>query len=106
MKPTNKKEEVKPAFIDPIEKTEDELKGVLEFDDAVLKVKHEPKKPRENKVKVATGAIYTRPEPMQEAEPNGVVHQDDVFVILEEKDGFGKLKSGAGWISLQYTKRV
>lgn len=28
-----------------------------------------------------------------------------VFTIVEEKDGWGRLKSGAGWISLNYTKR-
>lgn len=104
MKPTNKKEEVKPAFIDPIEKTEDALKEVLEIDDAVLRVKPEPKKPKENKVKVVADAIYTRPKPVQDAEPNGVVHQDDVFVILEEKDGFGKTEKG--WIKLKFTTKA
>lgn len=29
-----------------------------------------------------------------------------VYTIVEEKDGWGKLKSGIGWISLNYTKRV
>ena len=28
------------------------------------------------------------------------------YTIVEEKDGWGKLKSGIGWISLNYTKRV
>lgn len=28
------------------------------------------------------------------------------YTIIEEKDGWGKLKSGAGWISLKYTKKV
>ena len=28
------------------------------------------------------------------------------YTIVEEKNGWGKLKSGAGWISLAYTKRV
>lgn len=29
-----------------------------------------------------------------------------VFTIVEEKDGWGKLKSGAGWICLKYTQRM
>lgn len=29
-----------------------------------------------------------------------------VYTIVEEKDGWGKLKSGAGWISLVYAKRL
>jgi len=28
------------------------------------------------------------------------------YTIAEEKDGWGKLKSGAGWINLKYTKKV
>jgi N-acetylmuramoyl-L-alanine amidase CwlA len=28
------------------------------------------------------------------------------YTIVEEKNGWGKLKSGAGWISLAYTKKV
>lgn len=28
------------------------------------------------------------------------------YTIVEEKNGFGKLKSGAGWVSLAYVKRV
>ncbi len=28
------------------------------------------------------------------------------YTIVEEKNGWGRLKSGAGWISLSYTKRV
>lgn len=29
-----------------------------------------------------------------------------IYTIVEENNGFGKLKSGAGWISLKYTERV
>lgn len=30
----------------------------------------------------------------------------NTYTITKEKDGWGKLKSGAGWISLSYTKKV
>ena len=29
-----------------------------------------------------------------------------VFTIIETKDGWGKLKSGAGWISLNYAEKI
>lgn len=34
------------------------------------------------------------------------VKKNEVFTIVEECNGWGKLKSGAGWISLNCTKRV
>ena len=37
---------------------------------------------------------------------NTVVHKNEAFTIIEEKNGWGRLKSGAGWISLSYTKKV
>lgn len=37
---------------------------------------------------------------------NTVVKKGGVYTIVEEKAGWGKLKSGAGWISLKYTERV
>ena len=38
----------------------------------------------------------------------GQVYEGQVFTIVEEKNGFGKLKSGAGWISLstKYVKKI
>ena len=34
------------------------------------------------------------------------VKKNEVYTIVQEYNGWGKLKSGAGWISLAYTKRV
>ena len=34
------------------------------------------------------------------------VKKNDIFTIVDEKNGWGKLKSGAGWISLEYTQKV
>lgn len=36
---------------------------------------------------------------------NTTVKKGEVYTIVEEKNGWGKLKSGAGWISLNYTKK-
>lgn len=35
-----------------------------------------------------------------------VVSKGQVYTIIDEKDGWGKLKSGAGWISLNYTTKL
>ena len=37
---------------------------------------------------------------------NTQVHKHELYTIVDEKNGWGKLKSGAGWISLQYTSKV
>ena len=29
-----------------------------------------------------------------------------VYTIIDEKNGWGKLKSGAGWINLDYAKKL
>ena len=34
------------------------------------------------------------------------VKEGEVYTIIDESNGWGKLKSGAGWISLEYTKKV
>jgi N-acetylmuramoyl-L-alanine amidase len=34
------------------------------------------------------------------------VKKNEVYTIVQEQNGWGKLKSGAGWISLAYTKRI
>ena len=35
-----------------------------------------------------------------------VVKKNEVFTIIGESNGWGKLKSGAGWISLKYTTKL
>ena len=37
---------------------------------------------------------------------NGTITNKGTYTITETQNGFGKLKSGAGWICLDYTKRV
>lgn len=37
---------------------------------------------------------------------NTTVKNGGVYTIVEEKNGWGKLKSGAGWISLSYCKKL
>jgi N-acetylmuramoyl-L-alanine amidase len=49
--------------------------------------------------------LNVRQEPTTSSKINTKVYQNQVFTIVEEKNGWGKLKSGAGWISLN-TKYV
>lgn len=44
--------------------------------------------------------LNIRQEPNTKSKINGQIFKDQVFTIVETKDGWGKLKSGVGWISL------
>jgi hypothetical protein len=37
---------------------------------------------------------------------NGQVKKNEIYTIVEKKNGWGKLKSGAGWVNLKYTKKI
>ena len=37
---------------------------------------------------------------------NFVLKKGEVYTIIDEKNGWGKLKSGTGWIKLSYTEKV
>ena len=55
-------------------------------------------------VKINTDELNVRNEPDVNSKINTTVKKGEVFTIVEEYKGWGKLKSGAGWISLNYTK--
>lgn len=57
------------------------------------------------KVQVKTGTIPVRSEPAKTYRRVKQISKG-VFEITEEKNGFGKLKSGAGWIYLKKVERV
>ena len=52
-----------------------------------------------NKLNVRTGAGTNYPT-------STTVNKGDVYTIVEEKNGFGKLKSGAGWVSLKFMQKL
>lgn len=58
------------------------------------------------KVKVTTSALNIRSGPGTNNKIVGVIRDKGVYTIVDEKSGWGKLKSGAGWISLNYCKKV
>jgi hypothetical protein len=60
---------------------------------------------------IDTYALNYRRGPGMNHPINGVVHRNEVYTIVEEADGpgaskWGKLKSGAGWISLDFVKKM
>lgn len=63
------------------------------------------------KVKVTDSALNIRKGAGTNYAVNGVIRDRGVYTIVDEANGtgatkWGKLKSGAGWISLDYTKRL
>ena len=58
------------------------------------------------KVKITATSLNIRKGAGTNYGINGSVKKGQVFTIVEEKDGWGKLKSGAGWIKLEYTKKL
>ena len=57
-------------------------------------------------VKINTAALNVRAGAGASYKVNTTVRQGEVFTIVDERNDWGKLKSGAGWINLGYTKRV
>ncbi len=63
------------------------------------------------RVKVTVSALNIRKEAGTNYPTTGCIRDKGVYTIVDEADGtgatkWGKLKSGAGWIALDYTKRV
>ena len=57
-------------------------------------------------VKIDTDVLNIRKSPTTNSAVVGQVKRGDSYTIVEESNGWGRLKSGAGWISLQYTIKV
>jgi Bacterial SH3 domain. len=51
-------------------------------------------------VTVICDELNIRKEASFKSEVVGMVKKGEVFTIVEEKNGLGKLKSGTGWISM------
>lgn len=58
------------------------------------------------KVKVTTSALNIRSGAGTNNKVVGIIRDRGVYTIVDEKSGWGKLKSGAGWISLKYCKKI
>lgn len=58
------------------------------------------------KVKVTASALNIRSGAGMNYGITGVIRDKGIYTIVDEKSGWGKLKSGAGWISLGYCKKI
>ena len=57
-------------------------------------------------VYITADVLNVRQTPSTSAKITTQVTKNQIFTIVDEKNGWGKLKSGMGWISLAYTKKV
>jgi SH3-like domain-containing protein len=57
-------------------------------------------------VKVTANNLNVRKGPGASYDISATVKKGDVFTITQTKNGWGKLKSGVGWISLGYTEKL
>lgn len=80
-------------------------KGILKTLD-VKEEKETPKKGHGYLVRVTVSALNIRKGPGTNYSIAGVIRDKGTYTITEEKGGWGKLKSGAGWIALKHTKKV
>lgn len=56
-------------------------------------------------VKITANVLNVRSGPGINYKVVTSIKKNEVYTIVEKKNGWGKLKSGAGWISLKYTKK-
>lgn len=58
------------------------------------------------KVKVTVDALNYRKGPGTNYGVSGCITDKGIYTIIDESNGWGKLKSEVGWISLKYTKKL
>ena len=57
-------------------------------------------------IKVTASALNVRSGPSTKHKITTQINKNHVFTIVDEQNGWGKLKSGAGWIHLDYTRKI
>ena len=57
-------------------------------------------------VRITADELNVREGPGTQYPIMQTVHEKEAFTIVREQDGWGFLKSGVGWICLEYTERV
>lgn len=65
-----------------------------------------PTPDKKNLVKVTVPALNIRSGPGTKYPVVGCITDHGIYTIIEKTSGWGRLKSGAGWIYLKYTKGV
>lgn len=89
-----------------IDKSEDGKYSICSAVNAkyLTEVKSVPKFPY--KIQVTIDVLNIRAGAGTNYKIKGTIKDRGIYTIIAEKNGYGKLKSGAGWIYLGYTKRV
>lgn len=55
--------------------------------------------------KITVNVLNVREKPTVFSKKVGQVHKNEVYTIVEVRGEWGRLKSGLGWISLEYAER-
>ena len=76
------------------------ITGVVSFDS------FEEKEFEPYKVKVTANVLNVRAEANSNSPIKVQIRKNQTYTIIKEENGFGKLKSGIGWINLQYVNKV
>ena len=88
----------------------DTVKTILTTGAANNELATEEQKVEPYLVKVVSKALYVRAGAGTKYDVTTTIKQNEVYTIVEEKkaDGvtWGKLKSGAGWVSLRHTEKI
>ncbi len=87
-----------------------DAKGILKYL-GVTYVKDVPTQPSSPsglpyQIRITCEALNVRGGPGVHYPRNTVIKDKKKYTIVEEQKGWGKLKSGAGWIALNYTEKV
>ena len=95
------------------EQGEDIARGILKYLNITIKNSTTPNPPIATPthfnnyiVQITASALNIRKGPGTNYAKVGCIRDKGKYTIVEEKNGWGKLKSGAGWISLKYTKKI
>lgn len=75
------------------------ITGVVSFDS------FEEKEFEPYKVKITANVLNVRAEADSNSPIKAQFRKNQIYTIIKEENGFGKLKSGIGWINLQYTDK-
>lgn len=81
-------------------------KGYSVFNNSGKSIYPEATTVKSFKVQINCDVLNVRADATTSAKINTQVKKGEVYTIVSEKNGWGKLKSGAGWIKLSYTKKV
>ena len=57
-------------------------------------------------VRITADVLNVRTEPNADSKAVGALIYGGAYTIVAEQDGWGKLKSGLGWIKLSYTQKI